>query len=149
NEYFDNIYSKPYTRISPYLIAILLAYYLHKRNFNKETRRNNSINLCCGWIVTILCMWYCFFFLFKREEMLILTAVYNGTKHLLFSCGLAWIIYLCLTGQSEFLNKCLSWKYFLPLSRLSYCAYLIHTLIIIRYLLEAEDLMEFSYTSMA
>ncbi|CAL1280285.1 unnamed protein product, partial [Larinioides sclopetarius] len=77
-------------------------------------------------------MWICFFSLHKKEEILIVTAIYNGIKHLLFSCGLAWVIYLILTGQLEFLNKCLSWKFFLPLSRLSYCAYLIHPLIIIR-----------------
>ncbi|GBN75383.1 hypothetical protein AVEN_74440-1 [Araneus ventricosus] len=106
------------------------------------------MTLWCGWIATVICMWHCFFSLYKEEEILVVTAVYNGTKHLLFSFGFAWVIYLCLTGQSEFLNKCLSWKYFLPPSRLSYCANLIHPIIIIRLLLEAQDMMDFSYTLM-
>ncbi|GBN02282.1 hypothetical protein AVEN_263055-2 [Araneus ventricosus] len=147
-EYFDVVYSKPYARINPYLVAILLAYYLHKKSFNTGTRRNNAVSLWCGWIATAICMWHCFFSLYKEEEILVVTAVYNGTKHLLFSFSLAWVIYLCLTGQSEFLNKCLSWKYFLPLSRLSYCAFLIHPIIMIRLHLEAQDMMDLSYTSM-
>ncbi|GBO07687.1 hypothetical protein AVEN_251964-1, partial [Araneus ventricosus] len=99
-EYFDVVYSKPYARINPYLIAILLAYYLHKKSFNTGTRRNSTLTLWCGWIATVLCMWNCFFSLFKEEEILVVTAVYNATKHLLFSFGLAGVIYLCLTGQS-------------------------------------------------
>ncbi|GBM74405.1 Nose resistant to fluoxetine protein 6 [Araneus ventricosus] len=147
-KYFDLVYTKPYTRIGPYFVAILLAYYLHKKSLNKGTTKNSAVTLSCGWIVTALFIWVCFFSLYKKEEIIMVTALYNGTKSLLYSCSLAWMIYLCLTGQSEFLNKCLSWKYFLPLSRLSYCAYLIHPLILAKLFLEAHDLMDFSYTSM-
>ncbi|GBM68536.1 Nose resistant to fluoxetine protein 6 [Araneus ventricosus] len=147
-EYFDVVYVKPYARIIPYLVAILLAYYLHKKNFDNGTTRNSAITLCCGWIVTVIFMWICFFSLHKKEEILIVTAIYNGTKHLLFSCGFAWMIYLVLTRQSEFLNMCLSWKLFLPLSRLSYCAYLIHPLVLSRLSLQSQDFMDFSFISM-
>ena len=39
---------------------------------------------------------------------------------------IGWIIVACSRGYGGFVNRFLSWKGFLPLSRLTYCVYLIH-----------------------
>ncbi|CAL1280529.1 unnamed protein product [Larinioides sclopetarius] len=147
-KYFEVLHIKPYTRIGSYLVGILLVYYLHKKTSNQSSTKNNSMTLLCGWIATAIFMWICFFPLYLREDTIMLTALYNSTKNLIFSCGLAWIIYVSVTGQSEFLNKFLSWKFFFPLSRLSYCAFLIHPLIIVRLSLQSQDFVDFGYISM-
>ncbi|CAL1280286.1 unnamed protein product, partial [Larinioides sclopetarius] len=43
-EYMDKVYTKPYARAIPYLVAILLADYLHRRNHNNENgaKRHSS-----------------------------------------------------------------------------------------------------------
>ncbi|GBM28863.1 hypothetical protein AVEN_43579-1 [Araneus ventricosus] len=143
-EHYDMVYKQPYTRICQYLVGLTLGYYLHKKTINKNVVRNCKMTLTCGWVATGSFMWICFFSLHKRKEIMLETAVYNGTKFLLTSCSFAWIIYVCFTGQAEFLNACLSWKALLPLGRLSYCAYLIHPIILFKLLLQTEDVMDFN-----
>ncbi|XP_055945901.1 nose resistant to fluoxetine protein 6-like isoform X2 [Argiope bruennichi] len=143
-KYYNIIHSKPYTRIGPYLNGLTLGHYLYKKSMSTNVIRNSKTVLCCGWATTASFMWICFFSLYKKEEVLWETAVYNGTKFLLFSCGVVWIIYVCFTGQAELLNNFLSWKAFLPLSRLSYCSNLTHMIILMKILLQAESIMDFS-----
>lgn len=38
--YFDKIYTKPYTRIGPYLIGILAAYLLFRRKMSNKPKHN-------------------------------------------------------------------------------------------------------------
>ncbi|CAL1277775.1 unnamed protein product [Larinioides sclopetarius] len=142
--YFDLVYIKPYTRISSYLIAILLAHYLYK---NKLKIKCSQGVLLFGWISTDILWLTAYFALFKREESITENAVYNGLKHLFYSIGLSWIIFTCLTEQGGLINKCLSLKVFSPLAKLSYCAYLIHPLVLMRYYQTAEYLEDLSASS--
>ncbi|KAF8793159.1 Nose resistant to fluoxetine protein 6 like protein [Argiope bruennichi] len=144
-EFVNIVYVKPYTRISAYLVGLLLAIFLCQARINKRKIKNSMVTLYCGWITTVCFMWICIFSLYKREEVLSETAFYNGTKHLFFSLSLAWMIYVLYTGQAELINRCLSWKGFLPLSRLSYSVYLIHMLIVTRRIQQTEGGMDFSY----
>ncbi|GIX78235.1 nose resistant to fluoxetine protein 6 [Caerostris darwini] len=147
--YFNLVYQKPYTRIPPYLIGIGLGYYFYTRRENKD-RKNSLMFLCFGWFVTALMMGFCYLGLYNRDESAIESAVYNGLKHLFFPCGLAWIIFLCITGQGGLINRFLSCRAFLPLARLSYCAYLIHFLFLLRYfrsLTEMQDHSELLFLS--
>ncbi|GIY06138.1 nose resistant to fluoxetine protein 6 [Caerostris extrusa] len=98
-EFFDMIYTKPYTRISSYLVGIVLGHYLYKRRIKKKEAKSSMVKSCAGWIMTAVTMWICFFALYKREECVTENALYNGLKHLLFSCGLSWIVFVCVTQQ--------------------------------------------------
>ncbi|GBM82276.1 Nose resistant to fluoxetine protein 6, partial [Araneus ventricosus] len=40
DEFFNKIYFKPYARVGPYLVGILLAYYLHKRKKENSNKLN-------------------------------------------------------------------------------------------------------------
>ncbi|GBN14286.1 hypothetical protein AVEN_43808-1 [Araneus ventricosus] len=143
-ETFNNLIEKPYTRVSSYLVGILLGHYLSSTNMDRTARRN-LVFLCCGWIFTAIFMCISFFSLGDAKESLIKFAVLNGLKHLLFACGISWLIFVCSTGQAEFINRCLSWHGFIVLSRLSYCAYLLNFLVVEYHFLRLRELGEFSF----
>merc|ERR1719186_992651 len=44
--------------------------------------------------------------------------------------SLAWVVIACVEGYGGYINDILSWKAFIPLSRLTYCTYLVHPMII-------------------
>ena len=48
--------------------------------------------------------------------------------------------------STGFINTILSWKAFIPLSRLTYCAYLVHPIVIYHYLYRRHRLIHFSDT---
>ena len=55
-----------------------------------------------------------------------LSALNVSIHCILWSICMAYIIYTCGTGGAPVLNDILSWKGWLPISKLTYQAYLIH-----------------------
>lgn len=53
-------------------------------------------------------------------------ALYFSLSKLLWPLAIGWIIFACHYGYGGVINSFLSVKSFVPLNRLSYCAYLIH-----------------------
>ncbi|XP_050052461.2 nose resistant to fluoxetine protein 6-like [Dermacentor andersoni] len=49
------------------------------------------------------------------------------TDRILWSICLAWFVFACATGRGGFVNRFLSWGAFVPLSRLSFGVYLVHS----------------------
>lgn len=52
--------------------------------------------------------------------------IQHSTFRLVWSIGMCLIIYVCYSGFGGFVNRILSWKYWQPLSRLTYSWYLLH-----------------------
>ncbi|GFT69782.1 nose resistant to fluoxetine protein 6, partial [Nephila pilipes] len=57
------------------------------------------------------------------------TLFYTALNRTCFACGLAWVIFVSVSGQGGVVNSILSWKFWIPLSRLTFCAYLFHPLV--------------------
>ena len=55
---------------------------------------------------------------------------YQGFSRVLWALGLSYMIYACETSNGGIVNRVLTWKIWLPLSRLTYSAYLIHLTVI-------------------
>ncbi|GFS75667.1 nose resistant to fluoxetine protein 6 [Nephila pilipes] len=148
--YHESIYLKPHTRMSSYFVGLTLGHYLWKRGISKE-KSNSKITLFFGWIITAALLWICLYVFYFGEPTLLRRALYNGTSDFLFSCVVAWIIFVCVTGQGGFVNNLLSFGCFMPLSRLSYCAYLIHYPLILRYFLTSleEGLAKWTFNLMS
>uniref|UniRef100_A0AAG5CU68 Acyltransferase 3 domain-containing protein n=1 Tax=Anopheles atroparvus TaxID=41427 RepID=A0AAG5CU68_ANOAO len=57
------------------------------------------------------------------------TAWYVSVGHTAWGLALMWITLSCCWGYSNFVNGLLSYRGFFPLSRLAYCTYLIHPVV--------------------
>ena len=57
--------------------------------------------------------------------------LYDSLSRILWSLAMSFIIYACVTSYGGFVNEFFSWKVWQPLSRLSFCAYLIQVTIFI------------------
>ncbi|CAL1277761.1 unnamed protein product [Larinioides sclopetarius] len=147
SNFFDKYYIKPYTRIAPYLVGMLLAYYLYKRKQNNANKLN-LITLLIGWMIASGITLACLFGLYHQKLSLVASSFYNALNHLGFAFGLAWVIFVCITGQAGAVNGILSWKAWIPLSRLTFCAYLIHPIVIFAYYSSMKRLIEFNHINM-
>lgn len=59
-----------------------------------------------------------------------IAAIYSSTSRIVWSLGLSWITFVSVKNQGGFVQKFLSLKLWIPLSRLTYCAYLVNPIII-------------------
>lgn len=59
------------------------------------------------------------------------TAIYVSVGHSVWGLSLIWIVVSCYWGLAQPVNRVLSYRAFLPLSRLTYCTYLLHPMIMV------------------
>ncbi|XP_057365447.1 nose resistant to fluoxetine protein 6-like [Daphnia carinata] len=129
--YMDNYYFKPWTRAPPYLIGIWTGWFLHRV---KQSKLHVS-----PWIVALL--WTLSGAVaasiiygltpYVNETLVptiddVVKLTYGPLHRAAWALALAWTIVACIHGYGGFINRFLSWRGFLPLSRLTYCVYLIH-----------------------
>ncbi|GIY20664.1 nose resistant to fluoxetine protein 6 [Caerostris extrusa] len=128
-------------------VGILLAYCIYK------TRQNGSfklhkITLYLGWIVASTITLACMYGLYHRDQSRVEIAFYNSFSRTCFAFGLAWVIFVCVTDQGGVVNNILSWKALIPLSRLTYCAYLVHPIVEILYFASVKQLIHFQHITL-
>ncbi|GBN19093.1 hypothetical protein AVEN_30367-1, partial [Araneus ventricosus] len=98
DDFFRILYIKPYARIGPYLVGIVLGYILFRRK-EQETRKFGLIALSAGWIIASGLTLACLFGPYHQHFSLATRTFYNAFHHTCFAASLAWVIYVCLTGQ--------------------------------------------------
>uniref|UniRef100_A0A9J2P0Z0 Acyltransferase 3 domain-containing protein n=2 Tax=Ascaris TaxID=6251 RepID=A0A9J2P0Z0_ASCLU len=133
------MYIKPWYRIGPYIIGLLLGYYIAgvQRLAQKVQR---SPHFCViGWSLASLAGFWAIFGLYPALQgwnWPLYHLVYGAIHRTVFALAIAWLIYACHTGIGGVVNSILSMKPLLPLSSLCYSVYLVHmVLVVFTYLL--------------
>ncbi|XP_069696166.1 nose resistant to fluoxetine protein 6-like isoform X2 [Periplaneta americana] len=125
------LYVKTHTRCAPWFIGLGLGYLLHHtRNRNL---RLTKLQISAGWLLTAVALLGSLFGLlpFQQPDYAfnnLETSIYSGLHRPVWTLGVAWLIFACVSGYGGPVNSFLSWKGFHPFSRLSYCIYLVHYL---------------------
>ncbi|KAF9795564.1 hypothetical protein SFRURICE_004936 [Spodoptera frugiperda] len=126
---FDKVYEKPWTRLGPYLVGMFTGWILFKTNLTiKMTRVWASV----GWAVCTGTLLFLIFGLYKTELGVLSAAVYSALSHSLWAACIGWIIIACSTGHGGWVRPLLSAPVLYPFSRVTYCAYLVHP-VVLRY----------------
>ncbi|XP_044019837.1 nose resistant to fluoxetine protein 6-like [Aphidius gifuensis] len=123
----DYLYSSPFVRIGPYLIGLAAAYLLVRIN-NKWNA--NTITLGLFWIIGIVLSIGVMFFTYDKQISIFQTAIYVGLYRIIWALIIGWIVVASSTNHGGLVNKLLSMEIFIPLGKLTYCAYLINPIIV-------------------
>ncbi|XP_035686734.1 nose resistant to fluoxetine protein 6-like [Branchiostoma floridae] len=133
-------YFVPYCRIGPYLVGVAVGWLLTKMR-RKETRNTTlSLLMPIGWLVaaaSAMAVLYSTYgqysgttFQTESENVLYLTV-----HRTVWAMAVGWMVVACYYGYGGYLftagvvHIILSWDAWVPLSRLTYCAYLVHILV--------------------
>lgn len=71
--------------------------------------------------------------------------IYAATHRTAWSVGLAWLSYACATGRGGLINGLLAWKALIPMSRLSFSAFMLQTVVLLSRTMTARDRLIFSH----
>ncbi|XP_067118598.1 nose resistant to fluoxetine protein 6-like [Centruroides vittatus] len=126
--YYNDIYVKPYCRIGPYLVGILTGYALHKAKHFKQYFSRKIIFLC--WVLSLTVTSTVVFAVYHAHMGSVAASAYDALSRVTWSIAVAWMIFACTAGFGGKINTILSWKAWIPLSRLTYCAFLLHPIVI-------------------
>ncbi|XP_022113117.2 nose resistant to fluoxetine protein 6-like [Pieris rapae] len=124
---FDKIYDKPWTRLGPYLVGMATGWILFKTNLKIRMSRIWAI---VGWVVCTGTLLFLIFGLYRTELSVGSAAVYSALSHSLWAACIGWIIIACSTGHGGWVRPLLSAPVLYPFSRVTYCAYLVHPVVL-------------------
>ncbi|XP_032516638.2 O-acyltransferase like protein-like [Danaus plexippus] len=122
-EMFDPLYDKPWSRIGPYLVGMIVGWYLHK---TKCQIKMPYWLVAVGWPASLIIIASLIFGMVDGYFEVWPTAFYVSVGHTGWGVALAWISIACCCGYGGLIKSGLSYRGLLPLSRLTYCAYLVH-----------------------
>lgn len=130
----NDIYIKPYSRAAPYIVGLILGFLLFKKiRINFHWFLDFVIHIWM-WIVAAGCCFsvvYGLYDSFNGHHLSMAENVsYYMFSRLAWGVGLALIVFVCHNGYGWVINDFLSMKIWIPLSRLTYTAYLIHPIVL-------------------
>ena len=132
----DNLlYIKPWHRVTPYIVGLVLGYILYR--FSRITSKHPIITYIVFpvmWILSGIFLSSTVYGLYSTWHGHIPSTaenvIYITFSRFTWSLGLAFLIFACHYGYGGPINWFLSLKIWIPLSRVSYNAYLLHPFIL-------------------
>lgn len=109
---------------------------------------SDQVQLITGWCLSTGTILYLLYGLYRTELSLLAAAAYSSLSHSAWAIALAWIVIACSTGHGGYLNKLLSATCLYPFSRVTYCAYLVHPIMIRAFALNSDAPVHMSVDSM-
>ena len=133
-EYFDAIYIKPWSRIQPYLVGMVLGYILYKGVRLPFGWRKNVLAYLLLWVVSGLISFAVVYGLYStwhgHTPGQFENVLYISLSHFVWGVGMALVVFCCHNGYGWFINSFLSMKMWTPLSRMTFNAYLLHPVVV-------------------
>uniref|UniRef100_A0A915AML5 Nose resistant-to-fluoxetine protein N-terminal domain-containing protein n=1 Tax=Parascaris univalens TaxID=6257 RepID=A0A915AML5_PARUN len=132
--YEQLVYYSPWIRFTPYVFGILTGYFLHKTREQKFTL--HPLIIIALWLASIATGIACVFGLFDYMKgpdhniSLFARASYYNWSRIGWSLALAWVVIACEKNWAGPVKNFMELGFWMPFGRLTYCAYLIHFLIV-------------------
>ncbi|RWS08064.1 Nose resistant to fluoxetine protein 6-like protein, partial [Dinothrombium tinctorium] len=129
--YILDFYYKPWPHLSSYCIGLLLGYLIAtKKSFNL-TKKQKTICWFLSITSTLIVLYGVYPWNIGLKVSSVITALYSSTFRTIWTANCAWITFSIISENNQgFIAKSLSWKWLLPLSRLTFMAYLLHPFVI-------------------
>ncbi|XP_017146827.1 nose resistant to fluoxetine protein 6 [Drosophila miranda] len=127
------IYYTTHARAMPWLIGLLFGYYLHSQG-GRRHRLSKWLALVI-WILALSLLATVIFAVYPytqsgaNEISPLAGAFYLCCGRIAWPLSLCWLIWACQNGVAPVVNSLLSWSFWQPLSRLSYCLYIWHLIV--------------------
>ncbi|XP_044262126.1 nose resistant to fluoxetine protein 6-like [Tribolium madens] len=127
NYYFKTAYIKTHMRAGSYFFGLFFGYLLYKLQ-SQGTKLSKRV-IWFGWFLCTTCgitSMYSIVVFYAPEHQYnaVEAAIYASLHRVAWCISIGWIMIACITKNAPIVNQFLSWKPFMPLSRLTYCAYL-------------------------
>ncbi|XP_036139323.1 nose resistant to fluoxetine protein 6 [Monomorium pharaonis] len=143
--FYNILYYPPWVRIGPYIIGMITGYIVTRLNKQIVLKKKTVI---LYWSLGSACNIFVLFGLYKRHISVLSTAFYVALSRTVWAIGIAWIIIVCFTKHGGIVKELLECKIWIPLSRLTYCAYLLNPFIIHSIRLHNETSAHLEFLSM-
>ncbi|KAH7983677.1 hypothetical protein HPB52_013418 [Rhipicephalus sanguineus] len=124
------MYLWPTGHLTSFVVGVLAAFCFHKYSHV----RFGKVTYAVCWTLSVLAALTVLYSVFdwnnRGSYVLAWVSTYAGLHRLAWGLSVCWVVFVCATGQAALVNRLLSLDLFVPLSRLTYCGYLVQMLVI-------------------
>lgn len=141
--FWNNVYITPWCRVAAFCVGLFLGIIFYK----KPKAYLSRVKAFIGWSMAIsigFTLVYCTYSenkengeTWSRE----FRAVYESVGRPMWAACVAWVIAACHYGRGGIVNSILSWSGLVPLSRMSYAAYLVHPMMMMIHVFSKRNLV--------
>lgn len=121
------MYQRPWIRINPFLIGLGTAFLL--KQLNNKLHLSTTAK-AAGWTFGVLCNCSILFGMTNKDVSLTASVIYAALGRTGWGLGLMWLTVACVTNNAGIIGQFLSLPAWVPLSRLTYCVYLMNPFLI-------------------
>ncbi|XP_013187141.1 O-acyltransferase like protein [Amyelois transitella] len=143
---FYDVYMQPYTHAPPFLIGAAMGYIMY-------TYKPNNYRKCFAqlWSYTAVAvalfimhmgLYGGYFYYFVSTDVTVHSTIYAATHRALWGISICTIIGMSEYGNIPVLQKVFEWFPFVPISRLSYAAYLVQYPLLLLYVGSQRSLVQ-------
>ncbi|CAH1773586.1 unnamed protein product [Owenia fusiformis] len=157
DDFFHEVIITPWCRVGPHIVGIACGYIIYRlQSQNIVIKfRGDKIAAVAGWCVSLVFITSVTFGTYSQfnehtgeEWSSTIRVFYETVAILAWSLGVGWIIVACSMGYGGIINSILSWKAWVPLSRLSFAAHLTYPLVMFSYNYQRRSLIYVSDANM-
>ncbi|CTQ86814.1 Nose resistant-to-fluoxetine protein N-terminal domain-containing protein [Caenorhabditis elegans] len=135
-KFFNIAYSKPWIRCPPYLVGLLTGYLL--ATYGSRKIRLNWALAIAGWITAFVIAGFCLFATYDYDKgahwSTFTRATFYNFHRLGWGVFVCWVVGANHMGWGGPIDKFMSHPIWQPFGRLSYCAYIVHWMVLYYYL---------------
>ncbi|XP_078586014.1 nose resistant to fluoxetine protein 6-like [Branchiostoma floridae x Branchiostoma japonicum] len=147
--YYATVYKWTFTRWGPYMVGLLMGFILFKIDRKLPNTGRTKALMLLGWFVAA-CLALAFVaapaWIGSPYELYGQPA-WRAWDRTVFSCTVAWVVFACCVGYGGIITEFLTWSGWVPLSRLTYTAYLVHPIIMHVYTMSLKTPLFYSATN--
>lgn len=137
-KFMQDVYFTPWCRMGPFLVGAIVGYMIYK--YKKKNYKINKVVNLMGWFISLFFIGLMVFGTYDNQNPNPVVHL-NRAENILFqstcrpiwAMALGFMIFSCTLGQGGIMNEMFSWQAWVPLSRLSFSAYLAHMSVIYWY----------------
>uniref|UniRef100_A0A158PCW7 NRF domain-containing protein n=1 Tax=Angiostrongylus cantonensis TaxID=6313 RepID=A0A158PCW7_ANGCA len=136
DSYWNDVYVRPYVRCGPFVTGVVIGFFLI---YLTRHQKHNVLEIpkkwvMLGWTLSTILGLYSVFGLFNYSRTGYISdwwkALYVVIGRPSYALAIGWITFACATQNGGPIGTFLSWKFFMPLSKITFCAYLLHPIML-------------------
>ncbi|XP_064458374.1 nose resistant to fluoxetine protein 6-like [Ornithodoros turicata] len=126
NMFLNYIGFRPYAHFASFAVGLVLGYLVYRYKEIKISRKLQLVGWLSAVTTGLTILYGVYDWNANSPPGTFMSILYGSTSRPVWTLCVAWVTFACVTGHGGYVNTLLSWRAFVPLSKMTFMVYLLH-----------------------